>query len=97
MSGMHTQRFHVVMATDGDVEEREIGEVLAALGYHGLLVLDQARLIPTNTRARRSGASKNCAAKDTSSQTGFTAACAGAPAETGLAEDYVVAGVSTKS
>jgi len=41
---MRTQRFHVVMATDGDVQEREIGEVLEALGYHGLLVLDQARM-----------------------------------------------------
>ncbi|WP_431881766.1 hypothetical protein [Micromonospora chalcea] len=43
---MRTQRFYVVMATDGDVEEREIGEVLGALGYRGLLVLDGARVDP---------------------------------------------------
>lgn len=40
---MRTQRFYVVLATDGDVEEREIGGVLDALGYRGILVLDQAR------------------------------------------------------
>ncbi len=43
---MQTQRFYVVMATDGDVKEREIGEALDALGYHGLLVLDQALVDP---------------------------------------------------
>lgn len=30
------------MATDGDVTEAEIGNALDALGYHGLLILDQA-------------------------------------------------------
>lgn len=40
---VNTQRFLIVMATDGDVQESEIGEVLDALGYHGLLVLDLAR------------------------------------------------------
>lgn len=43
MTGLRTQRFHVVIASDGDVTEAEIGEVLDALGYRGLLVLDQAR------------------------------------------------------
>lgn len=43
---MRTKRFTVVMATDGDIEEREIGESLEALGYHGLLVLDQERIDP---------------------------------------------------
>jgi hypothetical protein len=40
---METQRFYVVMATDGDVEEAEIGGALDALGYHGLLVLDRSK------------------------------------------------------
>jgi hypothetical protein len=35
-----------VLSTDGDIEEREIGEVLDALGYHGILVLDQERMNP---------------------------------------------------
>lgn len=43
---MITQRFIVVMATDGDVQEREIGEVMEALGYHGLAVLDVAKADP---------------------------------------------------
>lgn len=43
IQGMETQRFIVIMATDGDVEEREIGGLLDDLGYHGLLVLDLAR------------------------------------------------------
>jgi hypothetical protein len=43
---MRTQRFHVVLATDGDVPEREIGEALAALGYHGVLILDQSAVDP---------------------------------------------------
>jgi hypothetical protein len=43
---MTTQKFLVAMATDGDVEEREIGEVLDALGYHGLVVLDLAKVEP---------------------------------------------------
>lgn len=46
MAGVQTQKFYVIMATDGDVAEREIGEVLDALGYHGLLVLDAARADP---------------------------------------------------
>jgi hypothetical protein len=46
MSGLQTQRFHVVMATDGGVAGQEIGEALDALGYHGILVLDQARIDP---------------------------------------------------
>jgi hypothetical protein len=41
MEDVDTQRFYVVLATDGDVSEREIGEVLDALGYHGILVLDR--------------------------------------------------------
>lgn len=32
------------MSSDGDVQEREIGEVLDATGFHGLLVLDLARV-----------------------------------------------------
>lgn len=40
---LQTQRFLIVVSTDDDVEEREIGDVLDALGYHGLLVLDLAR------------------------------------------------------
>jgi hypothetical protein len=40
---MDTQRFYVVMATDGDIEEREIVDLLDASGYHGVLVLDRAR------------------------------------------------------
>ncbi len=43
---METQRFIVIMATDGDVDEREIGEVMQALGYHGLLVLDLDKADP---------------------------------------------------
>jgi hypothetical protein len=43
---METQRFYVVLATDGDVTEREIGRVFDALGYHGILVLDQALADP---------------------------------------------------
>jgi hypothetical protein len=38
----------IVLATDGDVEEREIGEVLDALGYHGLAVVDMTRAGATN-------------------------------------------------
>jgi hypothetical protein len=43
MDPRRTQRFHVVIASDGDVHEREIGDILDALGYRGLLVLDQDR------------------------------------------------------
>jgi len=43
---VETQRFYVIMATDGDVAEREIGEALNALGYHGLLVLDAGKADP---------------------------------------------------
>jgi len=31
-----TQRFTIVMVTDGDVAERELGEALQALGYKGV-------------------------------------------------------------
>jgi hypothetical protein len=31
------------MATDGDVSETEVVDVLDALGYHGLMVLDRSR------------------------------------------------------
>lgn len=37
---MDTQRFTLVLATDGDVTEKEIGECLVALGYHGVSLVD---------------------------------------------------------
>lgn len=42
MNGLETQRFVITLATDGDVDERELCEVLAALGYHGINVVDLA-------------------------------------------------------
>jgi hypothetical protein len=38
---METQRFYLVLATDGDVSQTEIVDALDALGYHGVMVLDQ--------------------------------------------------------
>ncbi len=43
MSGMRTQRFYLVIASDGDVTEIELVDALDALGYHGLMVLEQER------------------------------------------------------
>lgn len=37
--GMKTQRFTVVLATDGDVTESELDGVFTALGYHGVMVV----------------------------------------------------------
>jgi hypothetical protein len=39
---MQTQRFHLTLATDADVDERELCEVLDALGYRGINVVDPA-------------------------------------------------------
>jgi len=41
---METQRFSIVLATDDDVTEKELRDSLEALGYHGVLVLDHARI-----------------------------------------------------
>jgi len=38
---METQRFYLVLATDGDVSQTEIVDALDALGYHGVMVLNQ--------------------------------------------------------
>jgi hypothetical protein len=38
---MQTQRFYLVLATDGDVSQTEIVDVLDALGYHGVMVLNE--------------------------------------------------------
>lgn len=43
MSELQTQRFLIVVATDGDVAEGEVGGVFDAVGYHGLLVLDLSK------------------------------------------------------
>jgi len=37
---METQRFYLVLATDGDVSQTELVDVLDALGYHGVMVLN---------------------------------------------------------
>lgn len=37
---METQRFLIALATDGDVTQQEIGQVLVDLGYHGVMVLE---------------------------------------------------------
>jgi hypothetical protein len=40
VAGVQTQRFYLALATDGDVSQTEIVDVLDALGYHGIMVLD---------------------------------------------------------
>lgn len=37
---MQTQRFYLVLASDGDASQSEIADALAALGYHGIMVLN---------------------------------------------------------
>lgn len=35
-----TQRFTIALATDGDVDTREIAEILVACGFHGVFVTE---------------------------------------------------------
>jgi hypothetical protein len=40
---MTTQRFRVILSTDGDVTESELADVLDALGYHGIVTISASR------------------------------------------------------